>query len=100
MVKEIIRTDTFIDQLKRLDKSYLDRIEKIVIKIINNPKIGKPMRFDRKGTREVYVSPFRLMYLYDVANDILYVKVFNNHTIYGVEHFEHPKNKHQSNHTF
>jgi len=72
MVKEVIRTETFIRQLSKLDKSYIDRIEKIVIKIIKNPEIGKPMRYDRRGTRELYVKPFRLSYAYDKENDILY----------------------------
>lgn len=72
MVKEVIRTDSFINRLKKIDKSYLDRVEKLVIKIISNPEIGKPMKFDRKDTREVYISPFRLVYFYDQNSDILY----------------------------
>ncbi|MEK6890220.1 MAG: type II toxin-antitoxin system RelE/ParE family toxin [Nanoarchaeota archaeon] len=72
MVKEIIRTESFINRLKKIDRSYLDRVEKLVIKIISNPEIGKPMKFDRKETREVYVSPFRLVYFYDKNSDILY----------------------------
>ena len=31
-----------------------------------------------------------------IDNKFIYVKVSDNHTIYGVEHFEHPKNKCQS----
>ncbi len=72
MVKEVIRAPNFIRQLKKLDKSYLERIEKLIIKIVNNSEIGKTMRFDRKGTREVYVAPFRLSYAYDKEKDILY----------------------------
>lgn len=72
MVKEIIRSDNFLKQLKKIDKSYLDQIEKLVIKIINNPEIGKPMRFDRKGTRELYLGSFRLSYIYDRTRDLLY----------------------------
>jgi len=49
---------------KKLDKSMKDKVEKILIKIISNPEIGKPMRYTRKGTREVYISPFRLSYAY------------------------------------
>ena len=41
-----------------------ESIEKLEEKIIDSPKIGKPMRFSRKGTREVYVAPFRLSYYY------------------------------------
>ena len=72
MVKEIIRTETFIRKLSKLDKSYIDRVEKLVIKIIQNPEIGKSMRYDRKGTREVYVKSYRLSYAYDKVKDILY----------------------------
>ena len=46
------------------DASLQQKIKKQIKKIINNPEIGKPMRFSRKGTREVYIPPFRLSYLY------------------------------------
>ncbi len=72
MVKEVIRTEKFLGKLSKLDKSYIDRIEKLIIKILNNPEIGKPMRFDRKGTREVYIGSLRLSYAYNKSNDIIY----------------------------
>ena len=75
MVKEVVRTDTFIKQLSKFDKSYIDRIEKLLIKVINNPEIGKPMRYDRKGTREIYLKPFRLSYVYNNKEDVLYFLV-------------------------
>ena len=71
MVKEVIRTDNFLRRLKKIDKSVLIKVEKLVIKILNDPEVGKPMRFDRKETRELYVSPFRLNYIYDKPRDIL-----------------------------
>lgn len=71
MVKEVIRTDGFLRRLKKLDKSVLIKIEKLIIKILNDPEVGKPMRFDRKETRELYVPPFRLNYIFDKARDIL-----------------------------
>jgi mRNA-degrading endonuclease RelE of RelBE toxin-antitoxin system len=40
------------------------KILKQFAKIRENPEIGKPMQYTRKGTREVYVPPFRLSYLY------------------------------------
>ncbi len=46
------------------DNLFRIKIEKQISKIINNPEIGKPMRHDRKGTREVYIKPFRLSYAY------------------------------------
>lgn len=73
MVKEIIRAPRFIQQIKKIDGSLIERVKKLIIKIINDPEIGKPMRFDRKGTREVYAPPFRLSYSYDKEQDILYL---------------------------
>jgi mRNA-degrading endonuclease RelE of RelBE toxin-antitoxin system len=40
------------------------KIKKQIKKIINNPEVGKPMKHGRKGTRELYVKPFRLSYAY------------------------------------
>lgn len=42
------------------DQNFKMKIEKQVTKIINHPEIGKPMKFTRKGTRELYISPYRL----------------------------------------
>ena len=46
------------------DNGLKERIIKLFEKIRDNPEIGKPMRHSRKGTREVYVPPFRLSYAY------------------------------------
>ena len=46
------------------DKRLKLKVKKQISRIINNPEIGKPMRFSRKGTREVYIAPFRLSYAY------------------------------------
>jgi len=73
MIKEVIRAPKFIQQIKKIDRSYLQRVQKLITKIINDPEIGKPMRFDRKGAREVYVPPFRLSYNYDKEQEILYL---------------------------
>lgn len=46
------------------NKADQDRIKKQIRKIIENPEIGKPMRYARKETREIYVGSFRLSYAY------------------------------------
>jgi len=71
MVKEVIRTDGFLRKLNKLDRSVLIKVDKLIVKILNSPEIGKPMRFDRKETKELYVNPFRLNYIYDKTRDIL-----------------------------
>lgn len=52
----------FKKTISKLDKSIKIKVEKVLTKIINNPEIGKLMRYARKGTREVHISPFRLSY--------------------------------------
>ena len=44
------------------DKTIKEKIIKQVSKIRDNPEIGKPMMYARKGTRELYITPFRLSY--------------------------------------
>ncbi len=62
MVEVIFDQDFKKDFKKIKDKSVKKKIIKQVSKIKDNPEIGKPMRFDRKGTRELYISPWRLSY--------------------------------------
>ena len=67
---------TFTGEFKyifsRIKDSLLkEKIIKQVEKIKTNPKAEKPMKHDRKGTRELYISPFRLSYKYHVEKDIV-----------------------------
>lgn len=55
------------------DESLKTKIKKQIQKISVNPEVGKPMMHDRKGTRELYLRPFRLSYSFDVANNFIYV---------------------------
>ena len=60
---------------KRTDKIKVPflrlKIKKQIVKIIGSPEIGKPMQYERKGTREVYVPPFRLSYAYSKEEDLI-----------------------------
>lgn len=73
----MVRID-FDEHFKRIaskikDSSVKQRIEKLIFKIKENPEIGKPMKHNRKGTREVYLPPFRLSYAYDKRNEIVVI---------------------------
>ncbi len=48
-----------------------ERVKQQIIRIIEDPSIGKPMRYSRKQTREVYIPPFRLSYWFDRQKDTL-----------------------------
>ena len=58
---------------KLKDKLLRIKIQKQIKKISENPEVGKPMRNIRKGTRELYIKPFRLSYLYYVNEKIVYI---------------------------
>ena len=53
------------------DHELKERVKIQIVKIVNNPSIGKPMRYSKKKTREVYIPLFRLSYLYDKRKDTL-----------------------------
>tara|TARA_Y100000310_G_C20539008_1_gene742282 strand:- start:346 stop:594 length:249 start_codon:yes stop_codon:yes gene_type:complete len=55
------------------DNSIKTKIKKQIQKINNNPEVGKPMRFGRKGSREVYIKPFRLSYIYFPEKNTIYI---------------------------
>ena len=61
MIKKITRSPAFIKQIKHLDKFLLKKLKKQIIKIIDNPNIGKPLKYLR-GERVMYIKPFRLVY--------------------------------------
>ena len=63
----------FVSIFSKLDNFMKEKIMKQVKKISINPEVGKPMRNVRKGTRELYVSPFRLSYEYIKHENILYI---------------------------
>ncbi len=53
------------------DELLRTKIKKQIKKISENPEIGKPMRYGRKGTRELYIPPFRISYSYSVKEKIV-----------------------------
>ncbi len=64
-------TPHFQKAFSKVDSDLRERILKQLEKLNENPEIGKPMKYSRKGTREVYMGSFRLSYLYIKEGDIL-----------------------------
>ena len=50
--------------MKIKDGANKERVKKKIRKVVDNPEVGKPMKYGRKGTREVYVGSYRLSYTY------------------------------------
>ncbi len=64
--------------IKIKDQSMKDKIIKQITKLINNPELGKPMKYVRKGTRELYISPYRLSYLYkDKKKTLIFLDIYH-----------------------
>ena len=61
MIKKVDRSPMFIKQTKRLDKELLHKLRKQILKVMENPHIGKPLKYKR-GERNLYIKPFRLVY--------------------------------------
>ena len=69
MVKLSI-TDKFRSAFSRVkDKLTREKVRKQIVKLTLNPRVGKPMSHERKGTRELYIKPYRLSYAYLPSQD-------------------------------
>jgi len=58
------------------DSALKERVKKQIQKIVMSPEIGKPMMYGRKGTRELYVGPFRLSYAFQ-DNKIIFLDLYH-----------------------
>jgi len=69
---EVIFDDSFKKLFSKIKDNLLkEKIIKQIQKLKNNPEAGKPMRNVRKGTRELYIKPFRLSYKYYLDKNII-----------------------------
>lgn len=69
----------FLKIIERIkDKPTKEKVKKQIIKIITNPEIGKPMKYGRKGSREIYIAPFRLSYMYlKEENRLIFLDIYH-----------------------
>lgn len=82
-IRTIVWTEKFERELKRLkDKAVKGRVKKQIEKILENPEAGKPLRFELKGERSIYIPPYRLIYA--SRGDTLYLlRLEHRKTVYG-----------------
>lgn len=71
--------DQFERTIKKIkDRGLKEKVKKQIRRIIENPEKGKPMRYTRKDTREVYIQPFRLSYTYLKNEDkIVFLELYH-----------------------
>lgn len=74
----IKKSKEFEKSFDKLDNSLKIKAVKLVEKIISNPNIGKPMRYDRKNSRELYLKSFRVSYcLYEKECVLLFLEIYH-----------------------
>ena len=79
MVK-ITPTKEFIKEVKRIDSFLREKLDKQIKKIIQNPNVGKPLKYSR-GERTLYIKPFRLVYSV-IGNELILLKFEHRKKVY------------------
>jgi len=69
---------TFTEEFKVIflnikDSVLKQKILRQIEKIKTNPEVGKPMRYNRRGTRQLYIKPFRLSYKFFKDKNHVYI---------------------------
>ncbi len=82
VIKNVIYTEKFERNVKSIkDGAMKQRVKNTIEKIIENPEIGKPLRFDLKGERTVYIKPYRLIYAVENEN-IIFLRFMHRDDVY------------------
>ena len=76
---KIERSDKFLAAYRKIkNKADQIKVKKQIKKILDTPEIGKPMRYARQGTREVYVGSFRPSYAYlEKYNKLIFLDLYH-----------------------
>ncbi len=81
-ITSIVYTSKFEHEVKKVrDKKIKERLEKNIKIIIENPEIGKPLRYALKGERTIRIAPFRLIYAID-GNSIILLRFEHRSEVY------------------
>ena len=76
----IVPSNQFVKETKHLDAFLREKLEKQIRRIIENPEVGKPLKY-RMGERVVYVWPFRLIYAVR-GNELILLKFEHRKSVY------------------
>lgn len=82
VIRNVVWTKKFERELKKLkDETVKNRVRKQIRAILENPEIGKPLRFELRGERSIRIPPHRLIYAIEGAT--LYLLRFEHRkTVY------------------
>lgn len=81
-IKKVVWTKAFERQVRRVkDSAVKNRIKKKTQEILENPEIGKPLRFELKGERSIRIPPYRLIYA-AVGDTLYFLRVEHRKAVY------------------
>lgn len=65
VISEIVWSDKFRREVTKIkDNKLKEKLQKQIQNIVECPELGKPLRYDLKGERIIYIKPYRLIYSY------------------------------------
>lgn len=74
---KLIYTEEFKGDLRKIkDAKIQTRIKKLIQKIIDNPEVGKPLKYELFSLRSVRIPPFRI--LYELKGDMMILHKFEH----------------------
>lgn len=77
VISQIIWSDKFKKEISKIKDNMLkQRLQNQIRKIAECPELGKPLRYDLKGERTIYVKPYRLIYAHQ--GTVLYLLRFEH----------------------
>lgn len=77
VISQVVWSDKFKKEVTKIkDNKIKEKLQKQIQNIIECPELGKPLRYDLKGERTVYVKPYRLIYSYQ--GTVLYLLRFEH----------------------
>ena len=73
----IVPSSIFKKSVKHLNNEQRDKLEKVILKILKLPDIGKPLKYGR-GERALRIKPFRIVYSFRKDIQTLYLLKFEH----------------------
>ncbi|MEW6044696.1 MAG: type II toxin-antitoxin system RelE/ParE family toxin [Thermoproteota archaeon] len=77
VISQVVWSDKFKKEVTKIkDNKIKEKLQKQILNIIESPELGKPLRYNLKGERTIYVRPYRLIYSYQ--GTVLYLLRFEH----------------------
>ena len=77
VISQIVWSDKFRKEVTKIkDNKLKEKLQKQIENIIDSPELGKPLRYDLKGERTIYIKPYGLIYAYQ--GTVLYLLRFEH----------------------